>query len=387
MASSRRFLLVFFAVTMGLLIVVPVINLRTDYSRVLTRDYTSIYEENSENLGYLKLHWVLEHREDYDSLIFGSSRVRYGFDPDRLDAVLKGRWYKMEYPGGSQYQHYEYLRRLLSGGFVPRRILLTVDDFDLWKHDIAKRQRGEYNRRMAPSGWLDTAKFYAFYLYKNPGSHELDILRGRLRPQPSRRVVEDPGKEIPAQVDSTAHARHLAVLRQQPGATLPQTYHIDEPLDTIRRFVKLCDDRGIRLDIVFLPSTPVRWLQFDLDAVREFERRLAEIHPFQDFGGIFPITMNPTNWADLTHFHTNVGDEILEIVEEPERRHGEFGIVVTPENVEAHYQRILRTLRESIPVLRKQRGKLGLSPDLRRKLGLRPAFRDTPRFQDEPAGQ
>jgi len=372
-SSPRKFIIAFFLVAVAALAAVPAINLRVDYSRVLTRDYHRIYGINFENLGFLKVHYVLDHKDEYDRLIFGSSRVRHGFNMADLDSILGGRWYKMEVPGASQYQHYEYLRYLIDHGFTPKEVILTVDDFDLWKQNFLKQSEKKYNLRMLPTGWRETFAFYWFYLYKNPGENEWKALRGDLKLMESNRVVDDRGADRPADEDSVTHDKKLQTLRPYQQAMANRNYRYQETLVYIQNFVRLCRVNEIPLRIAFLPVHPKSLMVRNHNAIRAFELQLVNTHPFYDFIGFSPETMNPSNWQEMSHFRTSLGRRVLRALGSEGEASGIFGARVNKANVQSHvnavdrnvqagardYTRIYGPQLMSESVRRGQKGKFG----------------------------
>ncbi|MDY7016590.1 MAG: hypothetical protein SVX43_23945, partial [Cyanobacteriota bacterium] len=117
--------------------------------------------------------------------------------------------------------------------------------------------------------------------------------------------------------------------------------------------VELCREQGIELN-VFIPPAHAT----DNDAIRvtgqwevfeEWKRKMVELVPVWDFSGYNSVVTEPIqdrmeNYTDNSHFTTRVGNLILDRIfsKNAEAVPADFGVLLTPENVDSHLAQIER---------------------------------------------
>lgn len=125
----------------------------------------------------------------------------------------------------------------------------------------------------------------------------------------------------------------------------------DQYLSEFRKIVDLCKQNGIILKIFISPAHAT-----DLEAIRvtgrwqdfeQWKRKIVNIAPVWDFSGYNSVTTEPIsnymkNYADNSHYSKPIGDLILDRIlsYQNQKVPSDFGILITPENVEAHIAQI-----------------------------------------------
>lgn len=337
MIYARKHFLVIISITLLIVMVIPSVNILSDPYRVFSKDYFHTYEHNTENLGYLKVSYLLEHEEDFDSLIFGSSRVRIGFNTTTFARLFSGNWYKMEYPGGVPYQHYSNLETLIRHQYTPRRVILAINDFDLWMENSHVEFQQNYNRRLLPSGLDEIAAFYKFYLFKYPGEIEKQILKGEIKLKKTNRIIgENAGYGLPQGVTESTHTRTILEYEPYQLYAADREYRYQETLDYIRKFIDLCIEHEIEYTIIYLPTIYKTLLARNHDSIDAFKRDLVKLSPFSDFSGIHPESMSVMRWRETSHFTSELGDKMIMKLVDRDSTPGKFGSLVTEENIYQH---------------------------------------------------
>ncbi|MFT5721800.1 MAG: hypothetical protein ACI9W6_002116 [Motiliproteus sp.] len=79
-----------------------------------------------------KLNRLLKHRDDYDCLILGSSRVTL-LDERQLDV---GRCYNLSFSGGSVAEFIAFAKYLQQQGVAPQTLVVGIDDFNFSQQTI-----------------------------------------------------------------------------------------------------------------------------------------------------------------------------------------------------------------------------------------------------------
>lgn len=354
MSKTTKFFIPFFITLVLVLAIVPMINVVTDYSRVFHRDYHYLYKETRENTGFLKVSYLLEHSRDYDSVLFGSSRARFGFNAVALNDKIGGKWFKMWYPGGVPYQHYHTLRALISNGFIPKQVIISLNDFDMWTTDGAQKFNTNYNRRLYPVSILEWLSFYHFYLYKKPGKVEFEILQGKTRLRKSNRILGEK-YGFSASKNQNEKSKKASFLARPPyhAHMANKNYNFTDSLQYISKIVELCKKKGIDLYLVNLVS-PLKILTArNFDDIESFKKQLVLLHDFYDFSGSYKVANNPMNWFEMSHFDRQLGTKMIEAISQ-KRNSGQFGSFVTKENVTVHLKAVKKDVLRDLPALLSQ---------------------------------
>ncbi|HBB32405.1 MAG TPA: hypothetical protein DDZ80_08585 [Cyanobacteria bacterium UBA8803] len=125
----------------------------------------------------------------------------------------------------------------------------------------------------------------------------------------------------------------------------------DKYLADFKSFVELCKQKGITLKVFISPAHAT-----DLEAIRttgqwqtfeQWKRDIVQIVPVWDFSGYNSVTTEPIsnhmiNYVDNSHYTPKIGDLVLNRVlsYQDETVPKDFGILLTPENVESHIAKI-----------------------------------------------
>ena len=95
---------------------------------VLTDPYNVFHAGNirdngvEPNKNYIKTKFVLDHKDEYDSYLFGSSRAGF-YD---VSVLPDGNWYNLSYSEAVPSEQVNTLKALIAGGEIPKQVFLTV---------------------------------------------------------------------------------------------------------------------------------------------------------------------------------------------------------------------------------------------------------------------
>ncbi len=126
-----------------------------------------------------------------------------------------------------------------------------------------------------------------------------------------------------------------------------------QQLDFFKSLVNICQNRGIKLIIFISPAHAIQWeanrLNGEWETFEEWQRELVKIAPVWDFSGYNSITTEAIknqmqNYMDSSHYRKEVGDLILNRILDykTETVPEDFGVLITPENIEQHLKKISR---------------------------------------------
>lgn len=136
------------------------------------------------------------------------------------------------------------------------------------------------------------------------------------------------------------------------SSDLYKKYELSESgLANLREIIDICKQKNIQLKIFISPAHATQWeamINSDLWPVFEiWKREIVKITPFWDFSGYNSITTEPISeemkyYLDSSHYRQIVGDLVLDRIFQgsPNPVPEDFGVLVTPENIESHLKAI-----------------------------------------------
>lgn len=331
-----------------LLSTLPFYNYLIDKHRVLNHDYHHAYNNIAINKPYLKVSYLLEHKNKYDTIVFGSSRNA------ALDiGKISKNTYNLDYQFGVAGAHLENLKTLLNNGVNIKNIWLGINDYIIWKNP--RDHENDHVRKTYKNTFLSKIDFYSFYLFQKLNSQDLDILSNKTYLEESTRISqikykdymnhtrneeEKEKKEKTQQWIKKMSDVGGAVLGYQDGKT---PYRIEHAMKEIKEIKLLCDKHKINLKIFIYPAFYKTYLQYNQYKIEEFKIKLANIINFYDFYALNIISIDELNWKDNSHFTVSVGDYIIESIQK--NKH-----LVTIDNVSSR----IKQTRQQIETLSKK---------------------------------
>lgn len=279
------------------------------------------------NKNYVKTQYVLHHPEQYDTFIFGNSRV------GSIDASKIGNTcYNMYYSEGLPAEHYENLKAFVAAGVDVKTVYLGIDDVtcfvDSALHDdqlIRRPFRAEepgivfLADYLDPSVALQSLETIAAYTGEEPGFQERLYSTGNYY----------------LDTDLTAES-----LEQEEWPNYFEWYG-EGALEDIRELKNYCDANEIELIVFANPEYERRFREAVEEGYLDFLRELAGITDYYCFCGYNDITTDMSNYHDISHYRQSVGDLMIQVMKGEDG--GEtlqslqaqgFGRYVTAANVE-----------------------------------------------------
>lgn len=306
------------------------------------------------NSRYVKTKYILNHPTEFDSFLFGSSRVGYIHVHQRNDE--QHRWYNMTYSNAGLAEVKDTIECFLEEGVKPKQIMIgidTIDDSNPYVHD------GDLLRTMYPRTWQRKIAFYPQYMNPAVGMEALltlEFVKGR-EADSIREKYYTTGA-IYKEGSGEFHSKEIQKEYQEPS--LEMSKGIENDLEVLRRIVALCEDNQIQL-ILF--STPLHESVYLSEVERGYILYIAEIakiHDIYHFSGLNTICCDDSNYWEEIHFKKEVGDEILKTIFEDGnqkeedgdlREHDEdktyFGMIIHKENAEQYIDQALEEIRDN----------------------------------------
>lgn len=319
-----KLLLFFILLALG---VIP-FNVAVDPYNVFHGD--SIRDNGVEpNKNYIKTKFVLSHKEDYDSYLFGSSRAGF-IDVSRLP---EGNWYNFSYSEGLPKEQYETLQVLIAGGEIPKQVYLSIDNIS-YLVDPAYHEQQLYRKAYPYTGSMaDKLYFYASYLDTVTTIEALPVIEDYsgdtegLRKRMYSTGCED--LNLNMQFDTSDTKAYWADYYEP---------RIEEAVEEIKMFKELCDSYDIELTVFTNPLYVSTYERAVDKGYLDFLEEVAHVTPFYNFSGYNEISMNQDYYFETSHYTPEAAAVIMDIIENGSDEHAVraqgFGYYVTEENLD-----------------------------------------------------
>ncbi len=329
---------------LGVIGVIVAVNCTVDTYGILRSDFSRQFQE--PNHRFVKIKYLLGHKDKYDAFLFGSSRVLH-IDNKKIG---NGRCYNMGYSEGVPAEHLDHIRFLLKNGVPIRNLIIALDDFsgrvdpDTHRADLLRQPHYLISGKSLIS-------FYSEYFVK--ASRFVTYLSRYIRhnyakrKDPSAKVIVydmyDSGREICPNCDKEIESdieKHI----HDPKFQKPYHYDGDSTartLESLRALVSLAREKNIALTVFVNPIHQTTYLDTDLPLFFSFKQKLAGITDYYDFSGLNTITTNNYYYYEASHFRERVGDMMLKrMFGYPEVTvPSDFGVLVTSRNAGEHIRK------------------------------------------------
>lgn len=343
--KKKYYITLLFAGSLLLFSFLPLFNYNIDQWRVLHRDYGHAYKGIPINKNFLKVSYILNNKDKYDTLLMGSSRN------GSLDGSLISKHaYNMYYEFGVAGAYLHNLKILLEHNVKIKNLWVGINDYEIWKdpedHEV------DWSRKTYKNDFLDKLYLYKFYLFKKIDHEDIKILTGEHYLEKSNRIFRKNMdshfammKNMESRISNNADSwiKKMSLI----GATLlrykDKEYRIDQTIKEIKEIKKLCDIHNIKLTIFMYPSFYKTYLQYNQYKIEEFKRKLSAFVNFHDFYNLNNISLNELNWTDSSHFTVKVGTYLINNIQQN-------NFLVTKDNIDS---RIIKTRKSLSNIMNK----------------------------------
>lgn len=277
---------------------------------VIIDPYNVFHYENPVNNGveanknFIKMKHILANRDEFDSLIFGSSRAGF-VDVTQLE---DGRYYNMCSSEAVPAEHLRLVRELIEEGFVPKNILVMVDDISCFV-DPALHDELLYRVPYPVGGVLDKLKFYLRYCDLVTNLESLSVIREHEDNDPE--YAERFRRSGSERLDGVSH---FDGTYQEGYWSDYYELRLEESIAELQELVELCGEYDIRLRIVTNPTYYKTYARGAANGYLDFLEALADVTEFYNFSGVSDVTTNDANYFETSHFTPQVTSLMMDVV-------------------------------------------------------------------------
>ncbi len=283
------------------------------------------------NKNFIKTKYILHNQDKFDALVFGSSRA--GFID--VEQIPGGTYYNMASSEAVPAEHVQTLKVLIKNGFIPKNILLLVDDISCFV-DPAMHENVLYRAPYPSGGLISHLEFYTKYCDLLTTWQALSTIREH----------EDNDPDFAARFRRTGTER-LNIVSEFDGTNGAgaeaagywagyYSLRLDESIAEMQEFIDLCEENGIHLTVV---TNPLYYKTYALDLENgylDFLTELANITDYYNFSSFSNITMGNSNYYEASHFIPAIGNIMIDAAYngnvDPALESQGFGVKITKDN-------------------------------------------------------
>lgn len=265
---------------------------------------------------YLKTKYILNNTDEYNSFVFGSSRV------GAIEAELleNGTYYNMTYSQGLPKDWLENIKLFLNNGVTIKNILIALDDFsftvDPTSHDREPLRLSYSKLNNNPFEYFKT------YLLRDPWNlYNRETIKGEkinhrdganMDLYGTGRGFNTFSEEVEL-LENITNEEINAARYNEPLIYFDKNRTADT-LKEIEEIILLCQENNIELKVIFNPLHHTTYNAIDKNILNTAIKEVAKLTDIWDFTGLNSITTNNYYWLETSHYRLIVGRMILEKV-------------------------------------------------------------------------
>ncbi len=328
-------------------------NYTADPYGIFRKDFT--YQIMGPDDNFVKTKYITSHPEQYDCVVFGSSRV------SRVDVrkIQNKGCYNMSYPAGLPGNHLDNLRYMLKKGMKIKLLIIGIDDFT-WRGTPEDHLLDPARHPYPPAVNQRILPYYLQYLFSATNYEAM----GRIGKRYLERLVHPVTGQPPYQIETGLillpeldkqieqnREKHVKDPKfRYPVLPYMGTQNMEGAVKDIRSIADLARTNGARFMVFINPIHRTTYLANDLEKFFQFQKSLAGITGFWDFSGLNSVTTDNFYYSETSHYRMVVGDLMIARMF---GLHGisvpsDFGSFVTAANVDNHIKYLRKQLKEGL---------------------------------------
>ncbi len=346
--KSKKWLLYWVIIVILSVPILVSVNYIVDPLNILhTKFFKQEYQMNER---FMKIEFLKDNHQKYNSYMFGSSRIGTTSPKDIEKYIPNSKFYNFTISSGNLSDYLIHLKFFIKRKWEIDNLYLQIDIGDM----------GYYgNTHLGHLG-----KYYPEVKGENLTSFYFNYLTSFL-PLSIKGKIELNLKDVKTNeyfLNTTGIYIHRKAEKEltedcEKYVTKEQTFHIankrflsaiylKEATTALSKIVSICNDNNISLYVFTTPYNKNNMDTVKIDDYLKFLSSIASITNFYDFSGYNTVTTNNCNYYEYSHYRPLVGKLIAakifndKTVDVPK----DFGVFVTKNNINEH----LKNMKEQI---------------------------------------
>jgi hypothetical protein len=288
-----------------------------------------------------KVFYGILNRKKFDTLIFGSSRVDYGFDPEYYFHKTKYKAYNSGIKATGVGDALEIVKKITYKKTHLKQIIIGVDFFSF------KKSPEYLSNTKKESISTKFSDFASILLSGDALTSSINTVLYNLK-TPNINMYDPNGLKIMKKDHNAYDEAFYEIGAYMNDELFYKNYKpVTKSFEDLKKLISICRKNNIKLYVFVNPVNVVQ-----LQAVRtsnnwqnykNWRKNLAQLTPYYDFSGFNSVTTEPLSknmkyYIDSNHYLKNTSHLMIDEIINPEKRisHKDFGVYVTKENVEKY---------------------------------------------------
>jgi hypothetical protein len=305
----------FYSFLMIILIITTVFSLLLWSDTYSNTHYKRIKFYSEPNKNVLKVHYILENKNKYDSFIFGSSRVG-NINPLK---IKNGNYYNMTYSEGIPKEHLVNIQLFLKEGVLIKNLLIGLDEFS-YQVSFKKHQHQGLTKAYYKATGISLVNYYRELYFRFPLGEDRHHIVKKLK-HSKKYFTMDISKQKKNYLIAMKHfdRKHFTTYAHIHNKIFDRpTYYngntLKETLKDIQKIKTICKDNNINCQFFINPIHHRTYEFTNHKLLKEFKRKLSNITSFYDFSIQSSLTHDNSYWHETSHYTLEVGDMIIDSI-------------------------------------------------------------------------
>ena len=274
---------------------------------------TKFYSEPNKNV--LKVHYILTHKEKYDSFIFGSSRVG-NINPLKL---TNGKYYNMTYSEGLPKEHLLNIKLFLNEGVHIKNLLIGLDEFS-YQVAFAKHQHQGLTKAYYKATKIALLTYYRELYLRFPLGEDRHHIKKKLFHSPNyfSLDISKQKENYESMVNSFNKTEFTSNKHIHDKIFDKPTYYngntLSDTLQDIKELKQTCTQYDINCTFFINPIHKKTYEYTNKKLLQKFKKQLRQITDYYDFSGPSFITQDNQYWNETSHYTLEVGNMMIDTI-------------------------------------------------------------------------
>jgi len=292
-----------------------------------------------------KVFYGILNKKKFDTIILGSSRVDYGFDPEYYSDKTGNSTYNLGIKATGAAEAVEIVKKIISDNSKLKQIIIGVDFFSF------KKSPEYLNKTKANSISTKLSDFASILLSYDALESSINTVIYNFK-TPDKNMYDKNGLKIMKEYHNAYDEAFYEMGAYMNDELFYKNYKPDlKRFNDIKELMLICKKNNIQL-IVFVNPINVVQLQAiktsnNWQNYKNWKKNLASVTTYYDFSGYNSVTTEPLSknmkyYIDSNHYLKNTSHLIIDtfVNSRPKPSHKDFGVYITHDNVNKYNEKL-----------------------------------------------
>ncbi|MGL6098645.1 MAG: hypothetical protein ACRC0G_03360 [Fusobacteriaceae bacterium] len=262
------------------------------------------------NKNYVKTKYILENSKNYDSFIFGSSKVGV-YSVNKLD---NGKYFNMTYSQGLPSEWLETINIFLENKIEIKNLIIGIDSFSF---TVDPNSHLNQPMRMPYSLLTNQKNIFMNYLFVNPFNiYNTKTFISRFVSKKyynffEKEKIRDNFSDLQVEKNTITHVNDSKFLTP---IAFNEVDRLEETINELKEIKKICEENEIKVYFLINPVHSITYDNSNQEGLKKLKNELSEFTDYWDFSIQDKFSKDNYYWYETSHFRTNLADLILKII-------------------------------------------------------------------------